>query len=111
MIKLNCKDVFKSKCLVEIKTIITHMTEDKFKFLGALIVNLKRRPSLKRGRSIPLGIKAPIGALIGKLKTTGFLRQNHQALQSSTLNTWRGLVLTYLITIFYRSTTQKSWGF
>ena len=33
--------------LVEIKTIITHMTEDKFKFLGALIVNL--RP-LKRGR-------------------------------------------------------------
>lgn len=54
------------------------MTEDKFKFLGALIVNLKRRPSLKRGRSIPLGIKAPIGALIGKLKTTGFLRQNHQ---------------------------------
>lgn len=90
MIRLNCKDVLKNKCgvhLNEDKTLITHMQEDNFKFLGAEITKLKRTStffgkSRGRGRSMvvcrrPL-IKAPIQALIAKLKTTGFLRQNHK---------------------------------
>lgn len=88
MIKLNCKDVLKTKCgvnLNEDKTIITHMQEDKFKFLGAEIAKLKRTPTFfgrsKRGRNMvvvrrPL-VKAPIKLILNKMKTQGYLRQNH----------------------------------
>lgn len=88
MIKLNCKDILKTKCGVELhedKTIITHMEDNKFKFLGAEIVKLKRTPTFfgksSKGRSRvvvrrPL-IKAPIQSMLEKLKTNGFIRQNH----------------------------------
>lgn len=91
MIKLNCKDVLKNKCGVELnesKTIITHMKEGKFKFLGAEIVKLERDPTFfGNGKSAtkrvvvrrPL-IKAPIEALIQKLKSGGFIRQNDKKL-------------------------------
>lgn len=89
MIKLNCKDVLRNKCGVELnedKTIITHMQENKFKFLGAEIVKLKKTSTLfgksSRGRSMVVvrrpQIKAPIQSLLEKLKTTGFLRQNRR---------------------------------
>lgn len=89
MIKLNCKDILKNKCGVELnkdKSIITHMQENKFKFLGAEIVKLKRTPTFfgksNTGRSMVVvrrpQIKAPIQSLLEKLKATGFLRQNHK---------------------------------
>jgi hypothetical protein len=89
MIKLNCKDVLKNKCGVELnenKTIITHMQDNKFKFLGAEIVKLRRSPTFfgksKSGAKRvvvkrPL-VKAPIIALLEKMKVAGFIRQNNQ---------------------------------
>ena len=89
MIKLNCKDVLKTKCGVELnedKTIITHMEEDRFNFLGAEITKLKTSATFfgksRKGRSMvvvrrPL-IKAPIQSLLTKLKTTGYIKQNHK---------------------------------
>lgn len=89
MIKLNCKDVLKTKCgvsLNEDKTIITHMQENKFNFLGAEIVKLKPTAtffgrSRKGGRRMvvtrrPL-IKAPINSILEKMKAQGYIRQNH----------------------------------
>lgn len=87
MIKHNCKDVLKNKCgasLNENKTIITHMEENKFNFLGAEIVKLKRSSIFfgrsRRGRSMvvvrrPL-IKAPIKSILNKMKLEGYIRRN-----------------------------------
>lgn len=90
MIKLNCKEVLKKKCGVSLnhdKTTITHMQENKFSFLGAEIVKLKRTPTFlgksKTGRNMvvvrrPLiKAKAPINAILKKMKLEGYLRQNN----------------------------------
>lgn len=89
MIKLYCKDVLKNRCgalLNEDKTVITHLQEDKFKFLGAQIVKLKRSSTFfgknqnRRSRLVVRRpqIKAPIQSLLNKLKATGFLKQNNK---------------------------------
>lgn len=89
MIKLNCKDVLKTRCGVELnkdKTIITHMQENKFNLLGAEIEKLKRSSTFfgksKSGiRKVvvrrPL-VKAPIKTILEKMKAAGFIRQNNQ---------------------------------
>jgi group II intron reverse transcriptase/maturase len=90
MIKLNCKDVLKTKCGVELnkdKTIITHMQEDRFKYLGAEIEKLKRYLFFGKSKSEArkfmirtILMKAPITAILEKMKGAGFIRQNNQQL-------------------------------
>ena len=86
MIKLNCKDILKTKCGVELfeEKTITHMEDNNLKFLGAEITKLKRTATFfksNKGRSLvvrrPL-VKAPIQSLLTKLKTMGYIRQNHK---------------------------------
>lgn len=88
MIKNNCKEFLKANCGVELntdKTIISNLQDNKFHFLGAEIVKLKRNHTFIRSNKAtksyvatnrPL-VKAPIQKLLEKLKTSGFIQQNH----------------------------------
>jgi len=74
-IKNNVKEFIKTHCGLELndeKTLITN-TREKFTFLGAEIVKL-RRTGVRRRIHPRIQIKAPISKLVKTLKKNGFIR-------------------------------------
>jgi group II intron reverse transcriptase/maturase len=87
-IKNNTKEFLKNNCGLELnsdKTIITNIGDNRWSFLGAEIVKLRKSPSFLRigkiGKAVGtsrLLIKAPIDKLLDKLIKAGFLKRNTQ---------------------------------
>jgi len=88
-IKNNIKEFLKKNCGLELnseKTVITNIADNKWSFLGAEIVKLRKSPSFLRvgriGKAVGtcrLLIKAPIDKLLEKLIKAGFIRRNAQS--------------------------------
>nr|AYE93245.1 hypothetical protein C0995_000107 [Termitomyces sp.] len=89
-IKNNVKEFLKRNCGLELnteKTVITNVADNRWSFLGAEIVKLRKSPTFlragKTGKAVGtsrLLIKAPIDKLIEKLIKAGFIRRNAQGL-------------------------------
>jgi len=89
-IKNNAKEFLRRACGLELnseKTVITNVADNKWSFLGAEIVKLKKNPSFlvssRFGRQVGnsrLLVKAPIDKLLDKLIKAGFIRRNSKGI-------------------------------
>lgn len=92
-IKHNVKEFLKRACGLELnseKTIITNIADNRWSFLGAEIIKLKKSPSFLRdsrfGKSVKavgtsrLLVKAPIEKLLDNIIKAGFIRRNAQGI-------------------------------
>lgn len=97
------------------KTLITNLSDNKFNFLGAEIVQLKNNPSfvhnirdslgrksLRRGAARLL-IKAPLDKLLQTQKKSGFVRQDRLGEYFAKANTGQMNLTHYEIILFYNS--------
>jgi group II intron reverse transcriptase/maturase len=87
-IKNNAKEFLKKACGLELnsdKTVITNIADNKWTFLGAEIIQLRKSTSFLRagkvGKAVAtprLLVKAPIERIVEKLIKAGFIRRNAQ---------------------------------
>lgn len=89
-IKDNAKEFLIRSCGLELnseKTTITNIADNKWSFLGAEIIKLRKSPSFLRigryGKAVGTNrvlVRAPIDTLLDKLINAGFIRRNSQGI-------------------------------
>jgi group II intron reverse transcriptase/maturase len=105
------------------KTIITNLSDNKFKFLGAEIIKLKKNPSFvhkirdslgrksKRRGHIRLLVKAPLEEILLSIKKSGFIRQDRLGKYHPVAYTKLTNLSHYEIIVFYNSKINGLFSF